>query len=63
MTTTFTFKDTLRISLLAILTGVLFSLTACFDDEETVVEEAAEELAPERTTGEKIGDGIEDAAQ
>lgn len=61
----------------SLLIGAVFSLTACFEEDKTVgerldnaaesvsdgVEDAAEELDPNRTTGEKIGDAVEDAGQ
>ena len=62
---------------LAIITLMIVMLTGCYDDEKTApervenaadevsqgFEDAADELDPNRTAGEEVGDAVEDAGQ
>lgn len=74
MVTSLSAHDIKRICAVSLLIGTLFTLTGCFEDDDTPAENAAEELSegvedaveeldPNRTTGEKIGDAIEDTGE
>lgn len=71
--TILTKEDVKHIVVASLIVGAIFSLTACFEEDTPAqkvenatedvsqgAEEAVEELDPNRSTGEKIGDAVEE---
>lgn len=72
--TILTKNDMKQLTITSVLVASVFMLTACFDDNDTPIENAAEEvsegieeageaLQPDRSLGEKMGDAVEDAGE
>ncbi len=72
--TIFTKSSYKQITTASVLVACIFMLTACFEDDDTPIENAAEEVAEgienageelekDHSLGEKAGDAIEDAGE